>query len=113
MRGRILFQFTENRRALQIFAGSGVRWINRFPPGRAILFVNELRHRNLRKIRIAQKFRPIEKRPPERLDRQMNRLRRPVSQLGQIVAFQNIQDSIRSTIPPDDGGGALMISYPR
>ena len=88
----ILFQFAENRRPLQIFAGGRVRRIDRLLPGLRVFFVDKLRYRNFREVGIAHKFGAIEKCPPEGLKRVMHRLGRAVAHFAEIIAFQNIQD---------------------
>jgi hypothetical protein len=49
----ILFKLAEDCGPLQIFARAGTRRINRFPPSRAILLIDELSDGNFGKIRIA------------------------------------------------------------
>ena len=92
MRGGVLFELGEDSGPQQILADAGVRRIDRFPPGRAISFVDQLRDGDFGKIGIAHKLGPIEERAPEGFQGQMHRLRRPAPHLRQIVAFENIQD---------------------
>ncbi len=91
MRRGVLLQLIEDCGPLQLVARGGVGRINRIAPRCTIFLVDKLRDRNLREVRIAHKFCAIKERPPERFRRVMNRLSRPVSQLREIVAFQNIQ----------------------
>jgi hypothetical protein len=90
MRRCILLQLGENRRPFQVFTWSRMCRINRVPPRRAILFVDQLRYGNFGEIRVAQKFRPVEERAPESFRRQMDRLRRAIAGFCQIIAFQDI-----------------------
>ena len=60
MGGSVPFQLTKDW-PLQFLADAGVLWIDRLPPGDGILLVDKLRHRNLRKIWISQKFGAIVK----------------------------------------------------
>ena len=58
---RVLFKLAEDLRALELFAGSRVRWIDGFPPRCRIFFVDELCYRNLCEIRIAKEFGLVDK----------------------------------------------------
>ena len=60
MRCGVLFEFIENCRPTQLFAWAGVRRVDRFPPGRGVALVDQLRDRNLGEVGIAQKFGAIE-----------------------------------------------------
>src|ERR1700677_2444254 len=91
MRRLILLQLVENRRPFQLRARGGMDIINGIPPRCSVLLIDELRYRDFCKVRIAHELRAIEERPPERLCGEMNRRRRPVAELGQIVPLENIQ----------------------
>src|SRR5712692_3441633 len=88
----ILFELAKDLWPPKISAGGSGRGVNRLPPGCTISLINELGHGNLGEIRISEKLSPIEVGPPESFQGQVHRLCRPVSQLGQVVPFQNIED---------------------
>src|SRR5205807_7521430 len=75
----VALQFVEDYRPLQIFAQAGSLRVDRLAPGHAILFVDKLGHRNLRKVRISQELGAVEKRPSEGFGNEMNGRRRAVS----------------------------------
>src|SRR5215475_3995442 len=91
MRPRILLQLVENRGALQLFAGAGALRVNGLPPCGSIFLIQKLGHWNRGKIRISKKLGPVKERPAECFDGEVNRLRRAVLQLREIVALQDVQ----------------------
>ena len=88
----VALQFVEDYRPLQIFAQAGSLRVDRLAPGHAILFVDKLGHRNLRKVRISQELGAVEKRPSEGFGNEMNGRRRADSIFAQIVTFEDVQD---------------------
>src|SRR6185437_3288592 len=65
MGGSVPFQLTKDW-PLQFLADAGVLWIDRLPPGDGILLVDELRHRNFRKIVAFQNVQYLNQRYPTR-----------------------------------------------
>ena len=90
--GCVLVQLAEDGGTVQVVALAGVIGIDRLPPACAVLLVDKLRHRNLGEIRVSEKLGAVEESPAEGLDGQVHRLRRAVAELGQVVAFQNIEN---------------------
>jgi len=92
MKHGILFELTENCRPPQLFAWAGARGVDRFPPGCAVLFVNELSHRNPGEVRVSQELGAVEEGAAEGFQRQVHGLRRAIPQPGEVVAFEDVQN---------------------
>ncbi len=91
MGGSIAFQLAEDAGRLKFFARTGVHWVDPISPGGGIFLIEKLRDGELGKIGIAHKLRPIKKRSPERLDREMHGLRRPAFHVREIVSLENVE----------------------
>src|SRR5208283_517330 len=92
VRSGITIQLGEDRGTPQLVAGRGAAKVDGVAPGAAVSFVDQLRNRNLREIRIAEELCAIEKRALVSFCRQMNALGRAVSRFGQVVTFQDVED---------------------
>src|SRR5271166_4058564 len=92
MRTGVLIELGKDRRSLHLVARRGPPQWNGLAPGRAVAFVNQLRNWDLRKIGIAQKFGAVEEGALKGLGGQVNARARAVPLLGQVVAFENVEN---------------------
>src|SRR5450759_1673090 len=91
MRSGIAVQLRENGRPPQPGAGSGASQRDGFAPGIGVTLVQQLRNRDLGKIRVPEKLGAVKKRSLISLGGEMNALGRTFTLLGQVVAFENVE----------------------
>src|SRR5208337_183637 len=91
MRTGVTVQLGEDCGTPQRATGRGAAKVDSVAPGVAVSFVDELRHRNLGEVGIAEELRAIEKCALVSFCRQMYCLRRIFAWFGQVVTFQNVK----------------------
>src|SRR5437764_880245 len=84
-------QISECRRTLQAGALARLLRLDGIAPGDGVLLINELRHRNLGKIRVAHELSTIEKGAAISFGDQVNGISGAVTGFGEIVALENVE----------------------
>jgi len=99
-------------RALQIFAHAGAIGVDGVAPCRRVFLVDQLCHWNFGEVGIAQKIGAIVKSTAKCFGFQVNRGGRAVAEFRESKPSRILRIRMSAT-PPEEGGGALMTSYPR